>query len=110
MSACIVCTHACMCMQVQSLEVQLEQSSVKQELQVLQRQLELLEVERKEDAARFEESERKNRELEEQSRRGIAHTHKHCKPRSGRCSFRLLPLEHKTRLQHSNKESWPLIG
>lgn len=52
--------------------MQLEQSSVKQQLQALQRQLELLEVGRKEDAARFEVAEKKNRELEERGGRGIA--------------------------------------
>uniref|UniRef100_A0A3Q2TNJ9 Si:dkey-280e21.3 n=1 Tax=Fundulus heteroclitus TaxID=8078 RepID=A0A3Q2TNJ9_FUNHE len=50
---------------VQSLEAQLEASSVKKQLQDLQRQLELLEVEKKEAEGRLEQAEKKNAELEE---------------------------------------------
>uniref|UniRef100_A0A3B4Y8Y2 Si:dkey-280e21.3 n=1 Tax=Seriola lalandi dorsalis TaxID=1841481 RepID=A0A3B4Y8Y2_SERLL len=49
---------------VQSLEAQLEQSCVKKQLEALQRQLELLEVEKKESEGRLERSEKKNEELE----------------------------------------------
>uniref|UniRef100_A0A3Q1G9G8 Shootin-1 n=1 Tax=Acanthochromis polyacanthus TaxID=80966 RepID=A0A3Q1G9G8_9TELE len=49
---------------VQSLEVQLEQSCVKKQLETLQRQLELLEVEKKEVEGRLEQTEKKNEELE----------------------------------------------
>ncbi|XP_022616109.1 LOW QUALITY PROTEIN: shootin-1-like [Seriola dumerili] len=49
---------------VQSLEAQLEQSCVKKQLEALQRQLELLEVEKKESEGRLERAEKKNEELE----------------------------------------------
>lgn len=66
------------CVQVQSLEAQLEQSCVKQQLEALQRQLELLEVEKKEADTRMEEAEKKNKELEDRGGRGqTPHTHTH---------------------------------
>ncbi|CAI5653191.1 unnamed protein product [Oreochromis niloticus] len=50
---------------VQSLEEQLEQSRVKTQLEALQRQLELLEVDKKEAEGRLEQALKKNEELEE---------------------------------------------
>ncbi|MEQ2255460.1 hypothetical protein ILYODFUR_014109 [Ilyodon furcidens] len=49
---------------VESLKAQLEESCVKKQLQDLQRQLELLEVEKKEVEGRLEQAEKKNEELE----------------------------------------------
>uniref|UniRef100_H3D5Z8 Si:dkey-280e21.3 n=1 Tax=Tetraodon nigroviridis TaxID=99883 RepID=H3D5Z8_TETNG len=49
---------------VQSLELQLQQKGSEQQLEALQRQLELLEVEKKEVEARLETAEKKNEELE----------------------------------------------
>uniref|UniRef100_A0A8C7YGY1 Si:dkey-280e21.3 n=1 Tax=Oryzias sinensis TaxID=183150 RepID=A0A8C7YGY1_9TELE len=50
---------------VQNLEAQLEQSCVKEHLEALQRQLELLEEEKKEVEGQLEEAQKKNRELED---------------------------------------------
>lgn len=66
----------CVCVQVESLEAQLEQSCVKKQLEALQRQLELLEVEKKEAEGRLEEAEIKNEELENRGGR-----------RSGNCGW-----------------------
>lgn len=49
---------------MQSLEAQFQESCVKKQLQDLQRQLELLEVEKKEVEGRLEQTEKKNEELE----------------------------------------------
>uniref|UniRef100_A0A3Q0RRI6 Uncharacterized protein n=1 Tax=Amphilophus citrinellus TaxID=61819 RepID=A0A3Q0RRI6_AMPCI len=49
---------------VQSLEEQLEQRCVKTQLEALQRQLELLEVDKKEVEGRLEQAQKKNEELE----------------------------------------------
>lgn len=50
---------------MQSLEAQLEQSCVKKQLETLQRQLELLEVEKKEVEGQVEQAGKKNKELED---------------------------------------------
>uniref|UniRef100_A0A3Q4H872 Shootin-1-like n=1 Tax=Neolamprologus brichardi TaxID=32507 RepID=A0A3Q4H872_NEOBR len=50
---------------VQNLEEQLEQNRVKTQLEALQRQLELLEVDKKESEGRLEQALKKNEELEE---------------------------------------------
>lgn len=62
---------------MESLEAQLEQSCVKQQLEELQRQLELLEVEKKEVEARVEKAEKKNEELEDRGGWRWTHTHTH---------------------------------
>lgn len=49
---------------MQRLEAQLEQSCVKKQLQTLQRQLDLLEEEKKEVEGQLEQAEKKNKELE----------------------------------------------
>lgn len=60
---------------MQSLELQLQQNCVQQQLEALLRQLELLEVEKKDVEARLKTAEKKNEELE--SRGGGRNTHTH---------------------------------
>lgn len=60
---------------MESLQAQLEQSCVKKQLEALQRQLELLEVEKKEVDGRLEKAEKKNEELENRGGRRWRRTH-----------------------------------
>lgn len=53
-----------LCVKVEALEAQVEQNSVMKQVENLQRQLELLEVEKKEVDGRLEKAEKKNEELE----------------------------------------------
>lgn len=85
---------------MQSLQLQLQQNCTEQQLEELQRQLELLEVEKKEAETRLEREEKKNRELEDRGGRG-AHTHTHAE--NSRWTTQLCVL-------HSNKSWWFLIG